>query len=95
MFNLILLSYFFACSGGEETPAQEVTKAEVKTEAPAKPTANPKAEQLQKQVSTNSWLCQKNLRGSKTIHLKRLHWESCTEKALSINDSQSYILAMT
>ena len=41
MLNLILLS-FFACSGGEEAPSQEVTKAEVKTEAPAKPTVNPK-----------------------------------------------------
>ena len=50
MLSVTILA-FLACSSSQETPTADVSKADTKTEAPAKPAVNPKAEQLQKQAS--------------------------------------------
>ena len=90
MLNLTLLA-FLACSSSQEAPTADVSKADSKTEAPAKPAVNPKAEQLQKQASAILGVLPDKMPGSENdtpekIALgKKLYFE----KALSINDSQS------
>ena len=90
MLSLTILA-FLACSGSPETPKTDVSTAETKTKAPAKPAVHPKAKQLQQQASTILGVLPDTMPGSEndTPEKIALGEKLYFDKALSINDSQS------